>query len=118
MVPNCAPEKREIPSPVLADSTGMTVFEALTPAAINLNVQVADLLSQRIAVEPEQVGGADLVPASCRECCGQQRNLDLLEDAVIEPGRRHAVGEAGEVRGQVGLDGTTEIVDAVLHAAA
>src|SRR6201986_257172 len=87
-----------------------TVARRLPPAAIDLNVEVPDLLAQRVAVEPQEVGGADLVAAGCRECCGQERHLDLLEDAVIEAGRRHAVREAGEVRGQIGLDRTAEIV--------
>src|SRR5882757_10453512 len=62
----------------------------LSPAAIDLNVEVADLFAQRIAVEAEQVGGADLIAAGRRQRRGQQRHLDLLEDAVIEPRRRDA----------------------------
>src|SRR5215468_6583882 len=33
----------------------------LAPAAVNLDVEVADLLAQRVAVEAQEVGGADLV---------------------------------------------------------
>src|SRR6185312_8963020 len=35
-------------------------------AAINRDVEVADLLAQRVAVEAEQIGGADLVAAGGR----------------------------------------------------
>src|SRR5712672_358424 len=71
----------------------------LTPAAIDLDVEIANLLPQRVAVETEQVGRADLVAAGRRQRRGQQRHLDLLQDAMIEAGRRHAVGKAREVRG-------------------
>src|ERR1700729_4168444 len=69
----------------------------LTPAPVDLNVEVADLLAQGVAVEAEQVGGADLVATGRGQRRGQERHLDLLEDAVIEPRRRHAVRETGEV---------------------
>jgi hypothetical protein len=36
-------------------------------AAENLNVQVTDFLAQGIPVDPEQVGGADLITAGGRE---------------------------------------------------
>ena len=35
--------------------------------AINLDVQIADLLPQGVAVDAEQIGGADLIAASCRQ---------------------------------------------------
>src|SRR5262249_34980722 len=78
----------------------------LAPAAIDLDIEVANLLAQGVAVQPEQVGGPDLVAAGRSEGCGKQRNLDLLEDAVIEARRRDAVGKALEVRGEIGLYGT------------
>src|SRR5882757_4127571 len=85
-------------------STGSIAPEgpASAAAAIDLNIEVPDLLAQRVAVKPEQVGGADLVAARGRQRRGKQRHLDLFQDAVIEPRRRHAVGKAREVRGQVG----------------
>src|SRR5689334_21335027 len=56
---------RDPPKPVPAFRDGSA------PASINLNVEVPDLLAQRIAVQPEQVGGADLVAAGGREGRGQ-----------------------------------------------
>ena len=42
----------------------MTVSAPTSPvAAEHLNIQIADLLAQRVAVDPEQIGGADLVAA-------------------------------------------------------
>ncbi len=38
-------------------------FSPLIAAAENLDVEIADFLSQRIAVDPQQVGGADLIAA-------------------------------------------------------
>src|SRR5579871_4367122 len=89
----------------------------LAAAAVNLDIQVADFLPQRIAVQTEQVGRADLVAAGRRQRRGQKRHLDLLEDAVIEAGRRYAIGKAREVRRQIRLDRPAEIVDAMMRAA-
>src|SRR6266851_9970574 len=71
---------------------------ALITAPVNLDVQVANLLPQRIAVEAEQVGGTDLVAPGRRQRRRQQRHLDFLQDPVIEARRRHAVGEPGKMR--------------------
>src|SRR5579863_5267703 len=105
--------------------TNSPTNQAATPAAnysvtgpIDLDVEVADLLAQGVAVEAQKVGGANLIAAGRSQGRREQRDLDLLEDAVIEARRRHAIGEAREVRGQIGLDRTTEIVDALLHGAA
>src|SRR5262245_23358814 len=69
--------------------------------ADHLNVEVADLLAQGVAVDPEQVGGADLVAARRRECGREQWLLHLAQDAVIEPGRRQAIAEAREIAREV-----------------
>src|SRR5262245_6858751 len=76
----------------------------LTAAAEYLDVQIADLFPQRVAVDAEQVGGADLVAASGGERHRQQRMLDLAQDAVIEPGRRQLVAEGREICRQVTFD--------------
>src|SRR5882724_8526449 len=91
---------------------------SLAAAAVDLDIEVPDLLAQGVAVQTEQVGGADLIAAGGRERCGEQRYLNLLQDPVIEARRWHAVREAREVRGQIGLDRAAEIVDAGLNAAA
>src|SRR5438270_982427 len=92
--------------------------EKLAAAPIDLDIEVADLLPQRVAVQPQQVRRSDLVAPCRRQSCREQRHLDLLKDAVIKARRRHAVWEAGEMRGQIGFDRTAEIVDPVLHATA
>src|SRR5260221_1757143 len=67
--------------------------EVLIAAPVDLNVEIPDLLPQRIAVKAKQVGSADLVAPRRRQRRGEQRHLDFLEDPVIEAGRRHAVGK-------------------------
>src|SRR5689334_24442485 len=99
-------------------STGPGTGGCLTPAPVDLDVEVADLLAQGIAVEAEQVGGANLVAAGGGERGRKQRDLDLLEDAVIEAGRRHAVRETREVRGEIGLHGAAEIFHRLVAAPA
>src|SRR5215475_3999154 len=39
----------------------------LSAGSEHLNLQVADLLAQRVAVDPQQVGGANLVAPGCRQ---------------------------------------------------
>src|SRR5579883_22153 len=73
-------------------------------AAEHLDLEIADLLAQGIAINPEQVSGADLVAARGRKRDRQQRMLNLAQDAVIEAGRRQRVPEAGEIGGEVALD--------------
>src|SRR5882672_5456197 len=71
---------------------------SISPAAAeHLDVEIADLLAQRIAVDPEQVGGADLVAAGGRERHREQRMLDLPQNAVIEAGGRQLVAEGRKV---------------------
>src|SRR5665213_3235995 len=121
MLPNydnstaCIAVKMRNPRAVLGANRRIPAQEALTAAPVDLNVEIADLLPQRVAVEAQQVGGADLVAAGRRQRRREQRDLDLLEDAVIEPGRRHAVGEDRKMRRQIGLDRAAEIVDAVVY---
>src|SRR5258708_22142360 len=111
--------KYAIPSGVWPEGDRRPVQQwSLIAAPVHLNVQVAYLLAQRVAVEPEEVGGADLIASGRRQRCRQQRHFDFLEDAVIEAGGRHAVGETGKMRRQIGFDGAAEIVDAELNAAA
>src|SRR5215216_1651099 len=112
------PLKRSIPSRATRFHSGGKRARSLAAAPVDLNVEIPDLLPQRVAVEAEQVGGADLVAARGRQRRGEQRHLDLLEDAVVEARRRHAVREAGEVRGQVGFDRAPEILHAERRTAA
>src|ERR1700687_113810 len=94
---SCRPNAPQpVPPPGAIDGFGAA--KSLIAAPVNLNVQIANLLPQRVAVETQQVSGADLIAAGRRQRRREQRHLDLLEDAVIEPRRRHAVGKAGKMR--------------------
>ena len=64
------------------------IARALAAAAEDLNVEIADFLTQRVAIDPEQICGADLVAASGRKGHRQERMLDLPEHPVVEAGRR------------------------------
>src|SRR5689334_11649978 len=99
MLPNCdksAAQKRGISSPASA-------------AAENLDVQVADFLAQGIAVDAQQVRGADLVAAGGGQGRGQQWMFDLTQDPVIETGGRQAVFKARKIIGQVSFNRGAEI---------
>ena len=41
--------------------------DSAAAGAIDLDFQIADLLAQRVAVDAQKVGGADLVAAGCRQ---------------------------------------------------
>src|SRR6266404_510536 len=88
----------------------------LNSTPVNLNVQVANFLPQRVAVEAQKVGRANLVAPRRRQSRREQGYFDFLEYAVIEPGRRHAVRKAGKMRRQIGLDRAAEIIDPVVSA--
>ena len=75
----------------------------------NLDVEVADFLAQGIAVDAQQIRGADLIAAGRSQGRRQQRLLNLAQDPVIQPGRRQAILEAREIIGQMPLDRRTEI---------
>src|SRR6266478_2280731 len=72
--------------------------QILIAAPVNLDVEVANLLSQGVAVEAQQVSGANLVTPGRRQCRRQQGNLDFLEDTVIEARRRYPVRETRKMR--------------------
>src|SRR5258708_39271038 len=84
----------------------------LRPASItatkDLNIEVADFFPQGVAVDPEQIGSANLVSARCRQRHRQQRMLDFPQDAVIEPGRRQFLPETSEIGREMALDGSRE----------
>src|SRR6185312_14721513 len=62
---------------VAAAFTAVTGVGRSAPGADHLDVEVADLLAQCVAVDAEEIGGANLVAARCRQCGGQQRVFDL-----------------------------------------
>src|SRR5262249_31134423 len=77
---------------------------ALPARSDHLNVEVADLLAQRVAVDAEQVGSANLVAPRRGERRRHEGKLDLLQDPMVKAGRRYAVFEPREIAGQVALD--------------
>src|SRR5947209_11620022 len=91
-----------------ADTSASVPRARRSGAAEHLNVQVADLLAQRIAVHAEEISGSDLITAGCRKCRGQERVLDLPQHPVIKPGWRQLLPETREIRKKVSLDGRRE----------
>src|SRR5882672_10806065 len=93
--------KRETPSAAVT----------LSPASANLrrayhgDVEVLYLLAQRVAIEPQETGGAQLIPARCPEGQGQQRTLDLGNDTIVQAVRRQAIAVDGKKRLQMPVDG-------------
>src|SRR6267378_2795138 len=93
--------KREPPSAVVTRS----------PASANLrrayhgDVEVLYLLAQRVAIEPQETGGAQLIPARCPKRQGQQRALDLGNDTIVHAIRRQALAMGDKKRLQVPVDG-------------
>src|ERR1700747_2801944 len=74
------------------------------------DIEVADLLAQGVAVDPQEVGGADLVAAGGRKGRGKQGIFDLSQEAMVEAGRRQRVVDPGEVAQEVALDRTGEVL--------
>ena len=77
---------RFVVSPDDKASSGEGRNSVATP--IHLNIEIADLLAQGIAVDPQQIGGADLVATRGGKRRRQKRIFDLAQNPVIQPGRR------------------------------
>src|SRR5260370_10803530 len=111
MLLNCANSAARLvprmhtPQRFLADRAAMNAFPVPRPlvpkpliaAAVDLDIHVADLLAEGIAVEAEQDGSAALVAPGRGQGRREQRHLDFLQDPVLEPRRRVAVGQAWSV---------------------
>src|SRR6266496_5795176 len=76
----------------------------------HLDLQLADLLAQGVAMDAQEIGGADLVAAGGGERRGDQRIFDLAQDAVIEARRRQRALEIGEIPAEIPLDRDRELV--------
>src|SRR3982074_2971575 len=76
-----------------------TLSEVVTrsPASANLrcanhrDVEVLDLLAQRVAIEPQKAGSTQLITACCPQGQGQKRPLDLGNDTIVHAVRRQPV---------------------------
>src|ERR1700690_1884018 len=87
-------------------------------AAIDLDIEVADLLAQGIAVDAQKVGSADRVAARRRQRRRQQRILDFTQDAMVEPRWRQSVLEAGKVSREMAFNRRAQIIVAASLLAA
>src|SRR5829696_351126 len=96
-----ASPKRETPSAAVTFS----------PASADLrrtyhgDVEVLDLLAQRIAIEPQEAGRTQLIPACCPKSQGQERTLDLGNDTIVHAVRRQPIAVDGEQCLQMAIDG-------------
>ena len=52
-------------------------------AAHNLDVEIADLFAQRVAIDAQKLGGANLVPAGSGKAHREKGPLDLLQHPVV-----------------------------------
>src|SRR5260370_15433702 len=86
--------KRETPSAVVT----MSPASADLRRAYHRDVEVLDLLSQRVAIQPQETGGAQLIPARCPERQGQKRTLDLGNDTIVHAVGRQAIAMGGKKR--------------------
>src|SRR5258708_9494378 len=91
---------------LIASPKRETLSAAVTrsPASANLrrayhgDVEVLYLLAQRVAIEPQETGGAQLIPARRPQGQRQKRTLDLRNDTVIHAVRRQAIAMGGTKR--------------------
>src|SRR5690242_12442421 len=60
-------------------------------ASVRLQVELAQLLAQGVAVEAQQLGRPDLVAPRCLQRQRQQRPFHLAQDPVIEAACRQAM---------------------------
>ena len=88
------PAKLSLGSPASADLR----------CAYHRDVEVLDLLAQRIAIEPQKTGGAQLVPARRPQRQRQQRPLDLGNDTIVHAVGRQPIAVSGEHRLQMAVD--------------
>src|SRR3989337_170945 len=70
----------------------------------HFEAQIADLLAQCVAVEAQEIGGADLVTPGRSERRGDQWRFDLAQHPGVEPGGRELLAEAHEIVGEKALD--------------
>src|SRR5690242_968389 len=77
---------------------------ALAAAAKDLNIEITDFLAQSIPIDPQKVGGPDLIAAGCSQRRRQQRVFDLAQNAMIETSGRQPVFKFRKIGSQVTLD--------------
>src|SRR5262249_369709 len=92
---------RGAPSRPVADRhhSNARIKNASAATAEDLNIEIADFLPQRIAIDPEQIRRPDLVAPRASPSHHGERMPDLAQDAVVKAGGRQSVAESREVRG-------------------
>src|SRR4051794_35878937 len=73
-------------------------------SAKHLNVEVANLLPQCVAIYAQQIGRPNLISAGCGQRNRQKGMFHFAQDAMVEPWRGQLRAKAREVRRQVPLD--------------
>jgi len=71
----------------------------------HLDVEIPNLLAQRIAIQPQHGGRLDLVAPGRGQRQLYQRPLHFGQHLVVDAGRRHAVAMGGEELADMPLDG-------------
>src|SRR4029453_17984764 len=72
------------------------------------DVEVLDLLAQRVAIEPQEAGSAQLIPARCPKGQGQQRSLNLGNDTIVHAVRWQTIAMGLEQCLQMAIHGVTQ----------
>src|SRR5690606_61333 len=70
----------------------------------DLDVEIPDPATQRVAVETEQLCRPDLVATRCSQRRSDERLLHLTDDSVVKPRRRELVSVTGKIAAEVALD--------------
>ena len=76
----------------------------LRAASCDGNIQIADLLAKGIAIDPQDMGCLDLIPAGDFQGQTDQRPLHLTQDTVIDARRRQGIAVAGKILPQMTFD--------------
>src|SRR5471032_1885902 len=97
--------KREPPSEVVTKSPASADLRRANDG----DVEVLDLLAQRIAIEPQETGRAQLVPAGCPQRQGQKRPLDLRNHTIVHAVGRQPIAMGGKERLEVAVDRVGQI---------
>src|SRR6185312_13735884 len=81
---------------------------ALLQVAGDVDIELADLLAEGVAVEAQELGRFELVAPGGTEAQQDERPLDLAQYAVIEPGGRQAALMRGKIVLEMALGGTAK----------
>src|SRR3954452_4967702 len=83
-------------------------------ASHDVNFQLADLLAQRIAVQPKQLRRLDLVATGRAKRRADQWHLHLAQNALVQARRRQATAEFAKISREVALERPANILGLLL----